>query len=222
MIDNIQTLKQKYWPKKLFEIPQPPKQLYIRGELPKNQFTLCVVGSRKHSSYGKEICEHLISGLKGYPITIVSGLAYGIDTLAHKSAIEAGLKTVAVPGSGISDGSMYPKTNLKLAKKIIKSGGCILSEFDPDLKATSWSFPKRNRIMAGLSDAVLVIEAEEKSGTLITSRLATDYNREVLTIPGSIFSSNSKGPHMLIRLGATPITCVEDILEVFGLDEGAC
>ena len=104
-----------------------------------------------------------------------------------------------------------------MAERIVEKGGALLSEFEPDFQATTWSFPQRNRIMAGLSDAILVIEAEIKSGTLITSRLATDYNREVLTVPGSIFSSTSEGPHMLIRLGATPITTSKDILDSLGL-----
>lgn len=205
-------------PKRLREISDPPKKLYIRGELPSEEYKwLAVVGSRKFSSYGKEACEKLIMGLRGQPIVIVSGLAMGIDSIAHKSALDAGIPTVAVPGSGIDEKVLYPSINKPLAEKILNSGGALLSEFEPDFRATPWSFPQRNRIMAGLCDAVLVIEAETKSGTLITSRLATEYNRDVFTIPGSIFSKTSEGPNMLLRLGATPIRSSEDILEAFGL-----
>lgn len=208
------------FPPLLKEINDPPKSLRIIGNLPKEgNKILCVVGSRKYSPYGKEVCEKLISGLRGFPITIVSGLALGIDSIAHKSALSAGLQTVAVPGSGLGAKVLYPSTHLPLAEKIIQAGGGLLSEFEDDFRATQWSFPQRNRIMAGMSDAVLVIEAEIKSGTLITSRLATEYNREVMTVPGSVFSKTSEGPHMLIRLGATPITKSENILEAFGFEK---
>jgi DNA processing protein len=125
---------------------------------------------------------------------------------------------VSVPGSGISDSILYPARNKRLAHRILQSGGALLSEFAPDFRATPWSFPARNRIMAGMSHAVLVIEAERRSGTLITSKLATEYNRDVLTVPGSIFASQSAGPHMLIRLGATPVTSSVDVLEALGFD----
>jgi DNA processing protein len=149
---------------------------------------------------------------------IVSGLAIGTDSIAHNSALEAGLKTIAVPGSGLDESVLYPPSNKELAKKILKSGGCLISEYEPKFRATTWSFPQRNRIMAGMSHAVLVIEAEIKSGTLITSKLATEYNRDVMTVPGSVFSSTSEGPHMLLRLGATPIRTSADILEALGFE----
>ncbi len=216
-------LQENEYPPLLKEIPDKPKKLYALGNLPNwsaYKF-LTVVGSRKYSSYGKECCQKLISGLRGYPLIIVSGLAIGIDSIAHKSALEAGLKTIAVPGSGLLPSVIYPRSNLNLARKIISQGGALLSEFEPDFRATSWGFPQRNRIMAGMSNAVFIVEAEKKSGTLITSRLATEYNRDVLTLPASIFSKNSEGPHMLIRLGATPITSSEDILEALGIEEKA-
>ncbi|MEI6420545.1 MAG: DNA-processing protein DprA, partial [bacterium] len=165
-----------------------------------------------------EVVEKLISGLAGHKIVIISGLALGIDSLAHRAGLSAGLKTIAVPGSGLNPKVIYPSTNLKLAEEIINKGGALLSEFEPDFRATAWSFPQRNRIMAGLSHAILVIEAEAKSGTLITARMATDYNRDVFTVPGSIFSSNSEGPHLLLKLGATPITSSNDILEALGFE----
>ena len=206
-------------PKQLFQIPQPPKKLFIRGELPSAETKLlCVVGSRKYTSYGRDVCQKLIAGLRGYNIAIVSGLAMGIDGLAHEAAIEAGLITIAMPGSGLAADCIHPVAHLGLARKILESGGCLISEFEPNFKATAYSFPQRNRLAAGLSQAVLIIEGEVKSGTLITARLATEYNKDVLTIPGSIFSKTSEGPHLLLRLGATPITTSEEILLALGIE----
>lgn len=216
---NIRLLEPNEFPELLKEIPDAPKRLFSAGTLPpaENKI-LCIVGSRKYSEYGKEVCEKLISELSGFPITILSGLALGIDSIAHKSALKNKLQTVAVPGSGLGQKVLYPSSHLHLAQEIIESGGALVSEFENDFKPTQWSFPQRNRIMAGMSHAVLVIEAEIKSGTLITSRLATEYNRDVFTIPGSIFSKNSEGPHMLIKLGAIPVTSGVDILKVFGFN----
>ncbi len=214
---EIKILNKDNIPEMLREIPDCPEKLYIQGKLPNPETKLlCVVGSRKYTQYGKDTCEKIISGLRGYDITIVSGLALGIDGIAHRSALDAGLKTIAVPGSGLDESVLYPSTHKNLAQKILESGGALISEFEPKFHATPYSFPQRNRIMAGISHAVLVIEAEIKSGTLITSKFATEYNRDVLTIPGSIFSKNSEGPNMLIRLGATPIRKSEDILEALG------
>ena len=217
---KIRKLLKKEFPKALLEIPQPPEDLFIIGDLPteKNLIYLCVVGSRKFTSYGKEACEKIIAGLKGYPIAIVSGFAIGIDTIAHKKAMQMGLKTLVFPGSGLGDEAIYPKTNVRLMREVVENDGCLISEFEPDFKATQWSFPMRNRLMAGISKSVLIIEAEEKSGTLITARLATEYNRDVLAIPGSIFSSSSKGTNKLIKQGATPVTCAEDVLEALGFE----
>lgn len=209
-------------PARLREIPKAPEKLFVQGNLPdpEKYKYLTVVGSRKYSTYGRESCAKLIQSLARFPVTIVSGLALGIDTIAHETALEAGLPTIAVPGSGLAETVLYPRANLRLAKKIIEAGGALLSEFKPDTQATVYTFPKRNRIMAGLSDATLIIEAAEKSGTLITAKLALDFNREVLAVPGSIFSSGAKGTNQLIRQGATPITKVEDLLEALGLETG--
>ena len=216
-MEDVYKLKFEQFPKALLEIPQPPKTLYIRGKLPSPDLIyLAVVGSRKYTSYGKDICEKLIRGLKGYPIVIVSGLAMGIDSIAHKTAMEVGLTTISFPGSGLDNNVLFPKTNVRLAEDIVKSGGCLISEFEPDFKATLYSFPQRNRLMAGISKAVLIIEAQEKSGTLITARMALDYNRDVLAVPGSAFSSNSNGTNGLIKQGATPVTTSEDVLEALG------
>lgn len=217
---EIRKLPKEEFPSALLEIPQPPKNLWIIGELPPDDLIyLCVVGSRRYTSYGKEICEKIIAGLKGYPVAIVSGFAMGIDTIAHKKALAVGLKTLVFPGSGLDKKAIFPKTNTYMMEEIVDSGGCFVSEFEPDFKATHWSFPMRNRLMAGISKATLIIEAEEKSGTLITARLATEYNRDVLAVPGSVFSSNSKGTNRLLRQGATPITSVEDVLQALGFEQ---
>ncbi len=209
------------FPPLLREINDPPKKLFARGAVDPSLWVdrslLAVVGSRKYSTYGKEVTRSLIAGLKSYPITIVSGLAIGIDAIAHESALESGLLTISVPGSGLSDKVLHPRTNRVLARRILEAGGALISEYEPDFVATVWSFPQRNRIMAGMSHATLIIEAGEKSGTLITARLAMEYNRDVLTVPGSIFASGSIGPHKLIRDGATPITESGDILEALHL-----
>ncbi|OGI79443.1 DNA protecting protein DprA [Candidatus Nomurabacteria bacterium RIFCSPHIGHO2_12_FULL_37_29] len=217
---QIKKLPKNKFPKALLEIPQPPEDLWIMGELPReNLIHLCVVGSRKFTSYGREACEKIIAGLRNYPIVIVSGFAMGIDTIAHKKAMQVGLKTIVFPGSGLSSEAMYPKTNIRLMNEVVENGGCLISEFEPDFKATQWSFPMRNRLMAGISKATLIIEAEERSGTLITARLTTEYNRDLLVVPGSIFSSNSKGTNRLLRQGATPITSASDVLEALGFEK---
>jgi DNA processing protein len=215
---GLKLLSQEDLPPLLREIPQPPKNLYVRGELPSyDKRWLAVVGSRACTPYGRQVCEYLISGLSGYPIVIVSGLAFGIDTEAHKAALKAGLPTVAVPGSGLDWSVLYPKSNQSLAKEILESGGALLSEFEPDMKAADYTFPKRNRVMAGLCQATLMIEAKEQSGSLITAKLAVDFNRDLLVVPGSIFSAESKGVHQFLRLGATAVTSPQDILQALGI-----
>lgn len=218
MKDESRILDKEFWPKALFEIPQKPKRLYIRGKFPaiETHKFLCVVGSRKHSAYARQSIEKLLSGLKGTNIVIVSGLAIGIDTIAHQTALENNLKTIAVLGSGTDKSAIYPKSNFKLAEEIIKKDGCIISEYKNETPR-SWTFPKRNRIMAGISDAVLVVEAGEKSGTLITARLATDYNKELLVVPTNIFSEYGKGSNKLFKDGAQPVFESEDILQALGL-----
>lgn len=214
----IEYLKVEEFPRLLSEIPQIPKTLNYRGVLPaEGQKLLTVVGSRKYTNYGRDVVEYLISGLRGYNIGIVSGLALGIDGLAHQSALANNIYTLAIPGGGLSDQAIYPASHKPLARRILESGGGLLSEYEPDFTATNWSFPQRNRLVCGIADATLIVEASEKSGSLITARMATDYNREVLVVPGNIFSNNSKGTHQFLKLGATPITTPEDILDVLGL-----
>lgn len=220
MVSEITKLPPRSFPHLLREMPDPPEQLYLRGTLPSEQTRLlAIVGSRKYSNYGKDVCEKLIAELRGHDIAIVSGLALGIDSIAHEAALRNGLATVAIPGSGLSERVLYPRTHVGLARRIIDAGGALLSEFEPDTSAAPYTFPKRNRIMAGMSHGVLIIEATERSGTLITARLGMEYNREVMTVPGSVFSSSSYGPHTLIKNGATPITSGEDILEAFGIEK---
>jgi DNA processing protein len=201
------------------EIPQPPEQLNYRGALPDPTLKLLsIVGSRRYTSYGKQVVNELVGGLAGYPVGIVSGLALGIDSLAHEAALRNNLYTLAIPGGGLDDEAIYPAVHKQLAQRILADGGGLLSEFAPTFTATKWSFPQRNRLVAGISHATLLIEAAERSGTLITARLATDYNRELLVVPGSIFSRNSAGVHQFLKLGATPVTTAADILEVLQID----
>jgi len=218
MADELKLLSPQEFPPLLREISDPPKQLHLRGKMPSTDHKwLAVVGSRAMTTYGKQAVRHLIEGLRGYPVVIVSGLAYGVDAESHRAALEAGLTTVAVPGSGLDWNVLYPKANVGLAREILKAGGALLSEFKPEQKAADYTFPQRNRIMAGLSHATLVVEAKEKSGSLITAKLVTEYNRELLVVPGSIFSAESKGTHQFLRLGATAATSPEDILVALGI-----
>jgi len=220
MDSELKLLRDEQLPSLLREIPDAPIQLYMRGEMPPEDYKwLAVVGSRACSSYGRQVVKHLIGGLRGQPVVIVSGLALGIDGEAHKAALDAGLTTIAVPGSGLDWSVLYPKAHHGLTSEILKNGGAILSEEKPDTKAADWTFPKRNRIMVGLTHATLVIEAKERSGSLITARLATEYNRELLVVPGSIFSEESKGTHQFLRLGATAVTSPEEVLQALGLNK---
>lgn len=217
--DTIRKLEPSEFPPQLLELPDPPKTLYVRGVMPDwNSYAyLAVVGSREYTPYGKQACERIIKGLAGYPVVIVSGLALGIDSIAHQSALDAGIPTVAIPGSGLDDRVLYPACHRSLAKNIVTSGGALLSEFDPLWKPRKESFPQRNRIMAGISRALLVIEATERSGTLITARLAVDYNRDVLAVPGPIHSVTSAGPHSLLKNGAGLIEKSEDVISALGI-----
>ena len=210
------------WPALLREIPHPPARLFRRGTWPprfsngtvvnKETKFLCVVGARKHSSYGREVCETLIAGLAGYNICIVSGLALGLDAIAHEAALAARIPTIAFPGSGLNPDVLYPPRNFRIAKLIIDAGGTLLSEFENNMEATPWCFEQRNRLMAGISHATLVIEAQRPSGTLITSKYAGEYNRDTFAVPGEIFSPLSAGPHKLIKDGAAIIRNSNDIL----------
>lgn len=214
----IRELDAKEWPAGLHEIPEPPERLWARGALPPpHTKLLAVVGSRALSRYGEEACTRLITGLAGYPVSIISGLALGADACAHKAALAAGLHTIAIPGSGLDDSVIYPRTNLGLARNILTKGGALISEQEPLHKPYLKEFPSRNRLMVGMADAVLIVEAGPKSGTLITARLAADYNRDLLAIPHRIGDPHGFGPHLFIRLGAALVTEPLHILEALGI-----
>jgi DNA processing protein len=205
----------KHFPKLLKHIHQPPKQLYCRGNVGLlNSNCFAVVGTRKITPYGKEVVQKIVPGLVK-DFTIVSGMALGVDAVAHRAALDARGKTIAVLGSGIANKALYPKENVKLAKDILLSGGLIVSEYEPETKARPEFFPHRNRIISGLSKGTLIAEADIKSGTLITARLTMEQNRDVFAVPGNIFSSRTAGPHMLIKHGAKLVTSAEDILEEY-------
>ncbi len=218
-------LKLDEYPAGLREIPKVPEKMYLVGDLPPSDspdgeagtIYLAVVGTRKFSGYGKDACEKIIGGLKGYDFTIVSGLALGIDAIAHRVALDAGLKTIAIPGSGLDFSVLHPRTNHRLAKEIVENGGALLSEFDWEEPAGLHTFPQRNRIIAGISRATLVVEAPERSGALITANFALDFNRDVFAVPGSIFSENSKGTNKLVKQGALAVCSADDILDAFGV-----
>jgi DNA processing protein len=217
---EIAKLSRSRFPALLGQIPDPPETLYLRGTLPSTDYKLLtVVGSRRMSRYGKDSCEYLIKGLSGFPIAIVSGLALGIDGVAHEAALGVGLPTIAVPGSGLADEVLYPRAHVHLAHRILESGGALLSEFEPSWKPRPESFPQRNRIMAGMAHATLIIEAGMQSGTLITARLATEYNRELLIVPHSIFAEGGAGGHIFQKIGATPVRTADDILEALGIEK---
>jgi len=207
------------YPPQLREIPQPPEKLWALGSFPApGMKLLAVVGSRALTSYGREACQKLIAGLAGYPVSIISGLALGADACAHRAALTAGLHTIAIPGSGLEKSIIYPRANVPLAKDILSAGGLLLSEHPPDHAAREYDFPSRNRIMVGLADAVLMIEAGERSGTLITARLAGDYNRHLLCVPHRIGDPHAHGAHIFLRLGATLVSEPVHVLETLGIE----
>jgi DNA processing protein len=212
------TPKQQGYPATLKTISSVPKQLYCIGEEPAKLLTLpavAVVGSRKVSSYGLRVTEELAAGLAAHGIVIISGLALGVDTVAHRAAVETGGKTIAVLPSGLD--RIYPATNRSLAKRIIDTGGCIISEYPAETEPFQSNFVARNRIVAGLSQALIITEAAEKSGSLHTAKFALEQGREVGAVPGSIYNLTSVGSNNLIKSGATPVTSVKDILELIGL-----
>lgn len=219
MHSPIRQITPEAFPFLLTEIPDCPKTLYIQGNLPDPELIpLAVIGSRRMSAYGKRVCEQLVEGLRGYPIVIVSGLALGLDSVAHEAALKVGIPTVAVLPSGLGRGVIYPAIHRELAKRIVEKGGALISEYEENEKPREWSFSARNRIVAGMSQAVLVIEAAERSGTSITTRLALDYNRDVLAVPHPLQSETGAGTNTLIRGGATLIRSCADILEALNIE----
>lgn len=205
------------FPPLLHEIPDAPALLYVRGKFQAwdSRPLIAIVGSRKFTHYGKQVGSELARSLAEAGYAVVSGLAFGIDAIAHTSVLEARGTTVAVLGSGIDDSSISPQTHLALANDILNEGA-LVSELAPGTPASVGTFPARNRIMAGMCRGVVVVEAAEGSGSLITARLALDYNRAVFAVPGSIFSPASAGTHMLLKEGARLVTGVNDILDELG------
>lgn len=204
------------YPKLLKELYSPPLVIYYKGNLDfDDALSLSVVGSREHSSYGEAVVNKIIRATCKYNLVIISGLAIGIDSLAHKITLDCGGKTIAVLGSGLDRDSIYPRSNLDLLNRIVESGGAVISEFPPGAPPLRQNFPQRNRIIAGLGRATLVIEAKEKSGSLITAYQALEQGKEVMSVPGSIFSDYSSGTNQLISKGAKIIRAEKDVLDFF-------
>ena len=216
---EIKRLNRENYPYLLSHITQLPDFMEYIGTLPSetNKF-LCVVGARDHTQYGKDVCEKLIKGLNGYPVVVVSGLANGIDSIAHETALNTGLLTIAIPGTGLSESILGQAKNYNLGHRIIESGGAIISPFSRNQNGTHWTYPVRNRIMAGISHVTLIIEAGVDSGTLITATAAAKFNRDLLVVPGSIFSPLSRGSNQLLREGGIAVTSSEEIIEALGLE----
>lgn len=214
--ENIKaiTLNEPEYPELLKETHTPPLLLFYKGNLNNlNQQTIAIVGTRKFSPYGKQVVINLASQLLDQNIKIVSGLALGIDTLAHSTSVKKRIPTFAVLGTGIDSQSIYPRSNFRLAEEIIEQDGIIFSEYPTGTMPLRHHFPARNRIISGLSRGTLVIEAGERSGALITAKFALDQNREVFAVPGPINHPNAAGTNALIKRGAKTVTCIEDILE---------
>lgn len=210
-------IRSSAYPQKLREIPDPPEQLYCMGDISlMNTASVGVVGARKHTVYGKNVA--LMTGriLAENGITVVSGLAIGIDGFSHEGALEENGRVIGVLGSGIN--RMGPQRNYGLMKRGLEAGGLVVSEYEPDMPASRYTFPERNRIISGLSDALVVVEAGLNSGSLITAKLAASHGRTVYAVPGNINSRTSIGCNLLIRDGATPLVIIDDIIRDMGLD----
>lgn len=213
---EIITIDDAEYPENLKQIYNPPFVIYIRGKINKEGIRIAIVGSRKVTQYGKQAAQILAKDLASRGITIVSGLAAGIDTIAHTETLRAGQQTIAVLGSGIDGPSIYPPMNRDLAEKIANQGA-VISELPIGAPPLKHHFPLRNRIISGLSLGTIIIEATETSGALITAKCALEQNREVFAVPGSIFSESSKGTNNLIKSGARLITSAQEVLDELNL-----
>ncbi len=212
-------IEDKNYPTELKKIKDAPKVLYYRGILPSSdEKCIAIVGTRRYSPYGQQVALKMAGELADAGLIIVSGLAPGIDTFSHRAVVEKRKRTIAVLGTGLDEKSIYPQINLNLSRKIIENGGCLISEYPEGTPGSKFSFPRRNRIISGLSSAVLVIEAKEKSGSLITADYAIKQTRKLFAVPGQIYSANSAGPHKLIREGAKMIINTHDILNELGIE----
>lgn len=207
------------YPARLMHIADPPVLLFYRGTLPTpDEPLLAVVGTRAPSSYGVSVTATLVRDLARAGLTIVSGLMRGIDGLAHEATLEVGGRTIGVPGTGLLPNDLYPREHVKLTRRILEHGGALVSEYPPGVGPERHHFPERNRIVAGLALGTLVIEAPEKSGALITARLALEENREVMAVPGNLFAKNSVGTNALLKLGAHLVASADDVLHTLGLE----
>lgn len=199
-------------------IAKSPKSLYFIGKIPEKRLpTVAIVGARKPTLYGKEVTNRLAYDLARQGVVIVSGLAYGVDALAHQAALDAGGITLAVLGGGLD--KIYPAANRQLAKDIVSGGGALVSEYEPDLSARNYQFLERNRIVSGLADAIIITEAASRSGTLNTAAHALEQGKEVFVVPGNITSPMSAGCNNLLKQGAAPAMSAEDILQVISPDK---
>jgi DNA processing protein len=212
---QILTWEDELYPARLKEIDQPPPVLYVRGSLTaEDAWAVAVVGTRRVSAYGRQVAEELAANLAGNGVTVISGLARGVDGSAHQAALKAGGRTIAVLGCGVD--RIYPPEHTQLADKIIASGA-LLSDYPPGTPPDASNFPPRNRIISGLSMATVVVEAGETSGALITAQFAVDQGREVFAVPGNILAVQSKGTNRLIAQGAHPMLSSHDLLDVLNL-----
>ena len=208
------------YPEELRKTKGAPKILYYKGILPSNdEKCIAIVGTRRYSPYGQQTALKMAGDLADAGVTVVSGLAPGIDTFCHQAVVDKRKRTIAVIGTGLDEKSIYPQINVDLSRRIVSNGGCLISELPEGTPGSKFSFPRRNRIVSGLSLAVLVIEAKEKSGSLITADCAIKQNKKLFAVPGSIYSLNSAGPNKLIKNGAKLITGVADILSELGLQQ---
>jgi len=212
---KILTWQDEAYPQRLKEIDQPPPVLYVRGEyLPDDLFAVSIVGTRRVTPYGRQITEELASFLAANGLTVISGLARGVDSIAHQTALKAGGRTIGILGSGVD--RIYPPENRALAKKMMEHGA-IISDYAPGTPPEASNFPPRNRIIAGLSLAVVVVEAGETSGALITAEFAAEQGREVFAVPGSILAPQSKGTNKLIQQGALPLLSITDLMQALDI-----
>jgi DNA processing protein len=212
---KILTWEDSAYPQRLKEIEQPPPVLYLRGDyLPDDLFAVAVVGTRRVTAYGRQITEELAGYLASNGITVVSGLARGVDAIAHQNALKSGGRTIGVLGSGVD--KIYPPEHRQLADRMIEQGA-IVSDYAPGTPPDASNFPPRNRIVSGLSLAVVVVEAGETSGALITAEFAAEQGREVFAVPGSILAPQSKGTNKLIQNGALPLLSINDLMQALNL-----
>ncbi len=209
------SIRQDAYPARLREIPDAPPVIYVKGSLTSDdEWGIAIVGTRRATVYGKQAATEIVQGLAANRVTIVSGLARGIDTIAHRTALDAGARTIAVLAAGLD--SVYPPENKRMAREIAERGA-LVSDYPLGTRPRAEYFPRRNRIMSGLALGTLVIEGDHQSGAMITARFAAEQNRDVFAVPGSIFSPQSRGPNSLIKDGATPVLGAGDVLEALNL-----